>query len=211
MSVFISHPFLKLRKWIFLKSMFIWRKWNKPAAHWMQPAWEIIPKCHSSSLCVWYLAVRQLDSQTAFCYCPFRHYFSWWKSYLYCSSLIILWHQTKTLFIWLCVFIGHGEKKNKKNHTHSFSTQCTKRLHWATDHLLTITKMNRTIRQTKRKQHLFLFDLCDLCSAGLHSLQGYRSLALEPSHSARTCGKARFQSLPKFSSRIPWVLIQFPF
>lgn len=109
----------------------------------------------------------------------------------------ILWRQTKTPFIWLCIFINDGKKKIKKvkkSHTLS-STQRTKILPWAIYHfLMTITKMNRTIRLNKNR-HFFLLDR-------LHILQDCKSLSLEPSRSA-IVRKARFQSLANFSSGYP--------
>lgn len=59
----------------------------------------------------------------------------------------------------------------KKSHNF-FSKQRTKILHWAIYHfLMTITMKNRTIRLNKNRHFFFLFDLCDLCSAGLQILQ----------------------------------------
>lgn len=108
----------------------------------------LLPSFQAASLKLWFLLLL-LHSLP-----------SWWKQYLYFSSVNHSMTSNQDTF-YLTAFLPTMTNWKTKPHTF-FSKQRTKILHWAIYHLLmTITKMNKTIRRSK-KQHFSIWSMRSL-------------------------------------------------
>lgn len=145
----------------FVRTTFIWRKWHEPTAHY-PPVWGHHPQTTALPLCAFevQLSSRQPRLWTVLCW-HFIHRFS-------ASPLTSLYHVKPRHFISLLIVINDGKEKNKTTHSLLNSSQniTLSNLPLVNDNHKEWTKPTDRIK----KQHSFLFDLRNLCRAGLRVL-----------------------------------------